>query len=747
MSADKPFADRYRAAVDDPQLAGNLLAFQRGWRSTRDARFAPGAAPVEFDELRRRLVAAKDDSITHQPEHLARFTARARERGVQVHTAATADDAARIVLDICRAHGADAVIKSKSMATEEIHLNHRLAEAGVEATETDVGEWIVQLRGETPSHMVMPAIHLNRRQVAETLRGATHTAVPDEDVTEQVAAVRTALRPRFLGTQVGITGANALVADSGAVLLVTNEGNEGLLTAAVDVQVVLAGVEKLVPTLADAITQVRLLARSATGQVISTYTTLITAPAEGQELHIVLLDNGRSAMRADPEFRDALRCIRCAACASVCPPYQVVGGQVFGHIYSGAIGLVNTPFHHGLDAAAGPQSLCVGCNACQTVCPVDIPLPRQILAVRRRVTAAQGMGGMRRIAFAVWRRPRLFGAVMTAAALAAAPLRKRDGTMRIPRPPRHRWRAVPALAPRPAHRTLPSEVAGADAGPLAHSAARGLRVAVFVQCVTDRFSPEIARDTVRVLAGCGATVVVPPAQHCCGLPLFDSGDWNGARRMAQQTVEALESAGADWVVSAANSCVAMMLHEYHHLFDGLPDWQRRASALAQRTIDVASFLDRVARLPEGALAGDADDSPVHTYHPFCQTHAVLHADGAARRLLQDVCGIALRELPEETVCCGFGGSTSLVAPEVARGIVERKLDNVDSTGATVLVSDNPGCLLHLRMAALASGRTALRTAHVVDVLARRLDALGAVTQSGVAVSAAPGTPTSPQKRT
>jgi L-lactate dehydrogenase complex protein LldF len=539
----EPFADRYRAAVADDQLSGNLLAFQRGWRDGRDARFAPGAAPAEFDELRRRLVAAKDDAISRQPQLLAGFEARARERGVWVHTAATADDAVRVVLDICRSHGTDAVIKTKSMATEEIDLNHRLAAAGVEATETDVGEWIVQLRDETPSHMVMPAIHLNRRQVAATLRDATHTAVPDDDVSEQVAAVRTALRPRFMGTGVGITGANALVADQGAVLLVTNEGNESLLTAMVDVLVVIAGIEKLVPSLEDAMAQVRLLARSATGQVITTYTTLLAAPAEAQEMHVVLLDNGRSAMRDDPEFRDALRCIRCAACASVCPPYQVVGGQVFGHVYSGAIGLVATPFHHGLGAAAGPQSLCVSCNACQDVCPVDIPLPRQILAVRRRV-AGERTGVVRRIASAVWRSPRLSGALMSAAALASAPLRRSGGTLRVPRPPRHRWRAVPAFALRPAHSTLPAQVAGATSGPLAHSAARGLRVALLTQCITDRFAPQLAHDTVRVLSACGVTVLVPPAQHCCGLPLFDSGDWDGARRMARQTIEVLESGRA-----------------------------------------------------------------------------------------------------------------------------------------------------------------------------------------------------------
>ena len=714
------FTERYRAAVADPQLAANLLAFQRGWRAGRDARFAPGAAPQDFETIRRRLVAAKDDAITRQPELLAQFGERARAAGVEVHSAATEDDAVRIVADICSRHGARSAIKTKSMASEEIHLNHRLHDHGIDAVETDVGEWIVQLRGETPSHMVMPAIHLNRHQVATTLRAATRSVVPDDDIAGQVGAVRGALRPRFLDAKVGITGANALVAENGGVLLVTNEGNEGLLTSLVDVQIVLAGVEKLLPTLDDAMTQVRLLARSATGQVITTYTTLITAPGDGQELHVVLLDNGRSAMRDDPEFRDALRCIRCAACASVCPPYQVVGGQVFGHVYSGAIGLVTTPFHHGLDAAAGPQSLCVSCNACQDVCPVDIPLPKQILAVRRRVTARRGLPMLQRAAFAVWKRPRLFRAIASAAAVATTPLRK-GGLLRLPQPRRYAWRALPAPAIRPAQRLLAPATRGAREGPLVVSGTRGLRVAFFIQCITDRFTPELATAAVRLLAACGADVVVPPRQHCCGLPLFDSGDWDGARQLARQTIAALEGSGVDWVVSPAGSCVAMVLHEYASLFASDPELLARAHRLAQRTVDMVTFLDHVAGLPDGALA-DPADTRTYTYHPFCQARTLLHADGAARRLLERVCAISLRELPEATVCCGFGGSTSLIAPELGRGMVERKLANVDSTGATVLVTDNPGCVLHLRGSAAASHRTALHVEHLVETLARRLDA-------------------------
>jgi Fe-S oxidoreductase len=254
-------------------------------------------------------------------------------------------------------------------------------------------------------------------------------------------------------------------------------------------------------------------------------------------------------------------------------------------------------------------------------------------------------------------------------------------------------------------------------GPLASSGAKGMTVAYFIQCLTDPLAPEQAESAVKLLSGCGARVVIPQAQHCCGLPFVDSGDAAGAKRLARQTIEMLESTGADYVVSAANSCVAAMVHDYPHLFKDEPAWKARAERLQGRVLDLATFLDTIARLPPGALAGPSNE--VATYHPFCQSLNVLHADGAARRLLTEVCGMELRELAEANVCCGFGGSTSFDAPEVARGIVERKLSNVDSTGADVLITDNPGCILHLRGAADASGRP-LRVRHLAEIMANRL---------------------------
>ncbi len=727
MAAGLSFRDRYWRAVRDPQLRRNLLAFQRGWRKSRDDRFdeygaAEGRSGEEsFELLRRRLAAAKDSAIQDLPAYFARFKAAAEANGAVVYEATTPDDAANYILELCRRKGSSLLVKTKSMVSEEIHLNHYLEDRGVRAVETDLGEWIVQLRREIPSHMVMPAIHLSRQQVGDTFSRATGREVSREDVGEQVGLARLELRKDFLAARVGMTGANALIAESGSAMIITNEGNEAMVTTLPDVHILLVGYEKLIPTFEDAMTQMRLLPRSATGQHITTYTTFISGPDRpGREVHYVFVDNGRSVMRADPDFVDALRCIRCAACASVCPPYQVVGGHVFGHIYSGAIGLVNTPFHHGLENAAGPQSLCVSCNACQTVCPVDIPLPRQILDVRRRAAEAQGLPASRRLILYMWGRARLFRAATCLAAAVARPF-ARDGLARVPLPARHRWRTPPAPVLRPARARLASDIAPALDGPLANSAARGKTVAYFVQCLTDRFAPEQAEATVKLLSACGVRVVVPRQQHCCGLPMMDSGQAESAKRLAKQTIAMLEATGADYIVSAANSCVAAIVHDYPHLFRDEPEWKGRAQRLGERMLDLATFLDRIARLAPGQLSANKS-ADTFTYHPFCQTLNVLHADGSARRLLEEVCGLQLRDLPEANVCCGFGGTTSFDAPEVARGIVERKLANVDSTQATVLVSDNPGCLMHIRGAADASGRRSLRVRHVAELLAEQLDA-------------------------
>ncbi|MBI3967983.1 MAG: LUD domain-containing protein [Chloroflexi bacterium] len=760
------FRQRYERALASEQLRKNLIYYQRTWRRQRDTAFAdylgdsedvgrrPGEPPEtsarahgdrahgdrahgeltpdvqlaaaaavdvdrDFESMRRRLAKVKNEVLSDLPHYVERFRENAVRAGAVVYQARDAEDANRYVADLAYRRGARLVVKSKSMVTEETHLNHTLEEFGLRVVETDFGEWIAQLAHERPSHMISPIAHKNRYEVGEVLTPVAGRPVSGENIPELAAIARAKLREEFLAGQLGISGANALVADNGAVMLVTNEGNAELISSLPDTHVVICGSEKIVPTMADAVAQVRLLGRSGTGQGITVYTTFVAGPDRpGREVHIVLLDNGRSEMKSEDDFVDVLRCIRCGACANVCPPYQVVGGHVFGYIYTGAVGLVTTPFHHGTENAAGPQSLCVSCNACATVCPVAIPLPRQILDVRRKVVAEAGLPWYKRATLAIWERPALFDAAARLGSKLQLPFTS-DGLLgRLPLPESLAWRTPPALASQPARDRLVGRTFDPTPNsPLGESGAKGLTVAYFIQCLTDRVTPEMADATVAVLRAAGARVVVPEGQHCCGLPAHDSGDRATAVRMAQQTIEALEAAEADYVVTAAASCAIAILHDYEHILADLPGWSRRAKRLAERTLDFVTFLDRVARLPSGALA----QGPAYavTYHNFCQSNNVLGLYSEPRRIIREVLGLELRELEEAAVCCGFGGSFSIDHPRVSRHIVGRKLENVDATGARVLVTDNPGCIIHLRGAIHASGRDLL-VLHLAELIAERL---------------------------
>jgi Fe-S oxidoreductase len=518
----------------------------------------------------------------------------------------------------------------------------------------------------------------------------------------------------------GISGANMLIAETGTVVLVTNEGNAELVTSIPQIHVVLVGLEKLVPTFEVAILQLRLLAPSGTGQRQTAYVSWITGPtAPDQELHIVLLDNGRTAMRESVHYRDTLRCIRCGACSNVCPSYGVVGGHVFGYIYSGAIGLVNTPFHNGLENDVGPQSLCVSCNACQTVCPVDIPLPRQILDNRAWVAQEPGLPLPQRVTAEVWSHRRLFHAAARAGSLLQRPVQRG----RFLEPPGMRrltsWRKIPALANRPFRDLYATLDSRPIPGPLGRTL-KGLTIAYFVQCLTDWLYPELGMAVVDVLHGLGAKVVFPEAQHCCGLPALDMGAIDQGRRMARQTIHTLERCPANYIVTGGTSCAVAMLHDYTHLFHEEPGWQIRALRQAERVLDFTSFLVQVARLPEGSLA--AGPAVPATYHYFCQSYNVLGLRDEPLRLLSGVCGLDLKPLPEANVCCGFGGSVSINRPEMCAHILERKLDNLDSTGMQLLVTDNPGCIMHLRGGIAASGRR-VEVKQTAEVVAERVRTL------------------------
>jgi L-lactate dehydrogenase complex protein LldF len=405
------------AALKNRQLQSALAGLPTGLVAQRAA--ARERLP-EFEALRDVGRGIRNHVLEHLDLYLEAWEEKASKAGARVHWAPTAADAREIVANICRDANARLVTKGKSMVSEEIGLNAHLEAQGLEVVETDLGEYLVQIRKETPSHIIAPAIHLTEAQIeADFRRQHTHLA-PDRPLDEPVKIVgeaREILREKFIKADVGITGANFLIAETGSSIIVTNEGNGDLTQSLARVHVVVTSIDKVVPTLEDVSTLLRLLARSATGQEFSVYTTFSTGPrraedADGpEEYHVVLLDNGRSALLGTP-FQDVLRCIRCGACMNHCPVYGAVGGHAYGWVYPGPIGAVINPAIIGIEEAGHLPNASTFCGRCESVCPMKIPLPDLMREWRMREFAAGGGSKAARRGLKLWsyfaKRPRLY---------------------------------------------------------------------------------------------------------------------------------------------------------------------------------------------------------------------------------------------------------------------------------------------------------------------------------------------------
>jgi L-lactate dehydrogenase complex protein LldF len=382
------FKDNAHEALADARLQ-KAMSFSGNFVNRRAA---AAARLPEFEALRDSAKAIKDHTLAHLDLYLEAYEAKVRESGGQVHYAQDAEEARQIIIELCRSMGAETVTKGKSMIAEEIGLNAALEAAGIQPIETDLGEYIIQLRHETPSHIIAPAIHLTKQDVEQEFRKAHRDLPPGRSLKEPeqlLAEARQVLRAKFLAADVGITGANFLIAETGTSIIVTNEGNGDLTQILPKAHIVIASLEKMVPTLEDAAQLLRVLARSATGQDASVYTTLSTGPRRPGDpdgpraYHVVILDNGRSSMLGG-EFQDMLRCIRCGACMNHCPVYQAVGGHAYGWVYPGPMGAVLTPSLIGVAEGGQLPNASTFCGRCEEVCPVRIPLPGMMRHWRER---------------------------------------------------------------------------------------------------------------------------------------------------------------------------------------------------------------------------------------------------------------------------------------------------------------------------------------------------------------------------
>ena len=417
QSTARNFKHNAHDALADTNLQDSLSKLKVGFSERR--RQAVERLP-EFETLRDHARDIKNHTLANLDFYLEEFERKVLALGGHVHWAPTAEDARRIIADLCKSVGARTIAKSKSMISEEIALNDYLEALGIQPVETDLGEYIIQLRHEPPSHIIAPAVHLTKDQVADTFLEHHRALGFTKRLTERndlVAEARQVLRQKFLDADVGLNGANFLVAETGSSMLVTNEGNADLSNTLPKMQIVLASIEKVIPTLEDAAVLLRVLARSATGQESSAYTTLNTGPKRAGDLdgpeqyHVVILDNGRTSVLGT-KMQDMLRCIRCGACMNHCPVYGAIGGHAYGWVYPGPIGAVLTPQLIGVEEASNLPNASTFCGRCESVCPVRIPLPGLMRHWREREFERHLTPRAVRQGLALWsfvaRRPKLY---------------------------------------------------------------------------------------------------------------------------------------------------------------------------------------------------------------------------------------------------------------------------------------------------------------------------------------------------
>ena len=636
----------------------------------------------EVREVKVRCTAKLDDLVD-------RFAERVKARGAEVFLAEDGAAAIGYILKLAAEKNAKTVAKSKSLTSEEIEVNHPMEDAGMEVIETDLGELIIQKVHEKPFHLVFPAVHKTAVEVAEIFEKETGEDVP-QDVDAIMKVVRQYLRPIFLDADIGMTGANVGVAESGAILIETNEGNARLVSSIPDVHICIMGREKVVETADDAIMMMLAHPVSAVGQHTTTYVTWMggRSPlgADGKtprESHIIILDNGRSAMGEDPLFSDALNCIRCGACMNICPTYGVVGGHTFGHIYPGPIGIPWTSEVHGLEKAGDFAPLCISCGLCKEICPAEIDIPMMIAGVKDRDSEVHPHPRVNKMLMAAERAAKM-------GSLTAPVSNWMMGNAWV------RWAMEKAMGidrrrqlPKFSRVTLAKRFAKRGPSPVSNPVRK---VAFFTDLFANYNDPDLGMAAIECLEARGCEVVIPP-QKGCGYPYIGYGDLKKARKAARDNVDFLAPyVERGYAVVATEPTAAYCLKiSYPKLLDKAGD----AMALADHTFEFFEFLSRLeGEVQVGereALSGRkfGFHIPCHQRPLGAGEHAMafLRARGAEVTLI------------ETGTCCGMAGTFGLKAGplgyDLSQAVGEPLFEGFRDADVEAIVTESSVCALHL----------------------------------------------------
>jgi iron-sulfur cluster protein len=677
-----------------------LKAALEGFIVTNYANRAKSYQGYDFEVLREQLARLRDQALSRNAELLDQFQEKAEQHGAQVLRAKDSASANRLVLEIMEKHGARKLVKTKSMVSEETRLNEFLEKNGIEPRETDLGEWIVQLRGERPTHMVLPAIHLTRKEVAEVFSKKLGRKVPQDPVA-LVQIAREELRKEIFDAKVGLTGANALIAENGSIMMVTNEGNGRLVSTIPPVHIALASIEKVVPCLNDALAMLRLLPKSATGQVITSYVSFISGPHRESE-YIILLDNHRSELLADPVFKETLRCIKCSSCLNYCPVYLLLGGAEYSHIYMGGIGTLLTAWIHGLEKSKDLASLCLGCHRCEEVCPAKVRITDLVVSLREKLNKELGKPVLKKLAFEnIIARPerqaQAFGLVRASRKI----IESKDGFARQMPGPLQKFDRMRSL-PAPAEKTF-TQLFSEKFGSKPQQGNKKVRI--YGGCLVENFYPEIGLAATAVLSKLGYQVDLLQG-GCCGFPALNSGFKDAAKSAFSSLAEKMNE--GDTIITLCPTCTTMLSVKGPELMGAGPG----------KNI-VIPFSRFIMEREAEKIAGIIKQAPAEvklTFHESCHSKHFLKSSDFSRSLIEKALGRKILEMKNSDSCCGFAGTFSLDHPDLSEALLSEKLAAIKASGAEVVALDCPGCLLQIR-GGCHRQKIPVRVKHIAEIFA------------------------------
>lgn len=660
---------------------------------------------MAWDQIKEKAKAIREDCIPRLPQIIQQFTREAEKAGARVHRAATPEEALLAIEGILKKNKAKTIVKSKSMVTEEIGLNRFLEKKGYRVCETDLGEWIIQLAGEKPSHITAPALHKTKEEVASLLSEHLHRDVPP-DPEEIVKLARTQLREEFIRADAGISGANLAVAESGTLVIVSNEGNARLVTSLPPLHIAVVTAEKFVETLEQATSLVKALVLASSGHKLTAYVSFITGPSRTtdiekklvigvhgpDELHIVILDNGRLEARKDKEFEKVLSCLKCGGCMLVCPPFQSLGGHVYGGpVYPGGVGLLLTALTQSIRSASSGWDFCSDCKKCEEFCPVGIPTGDLLLKLKGKKGPKFWEWGLSTLI----RKKNLVNPGIRLLSLLQKPFSKEGYLKGLP----FSWakgRSFPVL--KPSKSFLP------QAGD------RGEKVYFFEGCLASFFFPEIREAVWSSLSRLGYRVVSPDDRVCCGAPSLHLGHQKDVKRLAFKNRRSIFRENPDFIITICPTGNAMLKKTYPRIIPEWKDW-------GEKIFDFTEFIVKKGLAPNDPPAVPRGEV---FYHYPCHYVNELGLKEEPLELLRSLGYNPVCE-EEPLTCCGFSGIFSFKNPALSTHLWEKKKKKMEELECPTIATDCPGCLFQFK-AFLDDSKDFYKIYHTAELFSHSLDA-------------------------